>query len=109
MGTWRSFGAQRSLILWMVLVETVVLGLVFGVAGALAGSLVVYLLHSYGVPAGNEYLYFFFSGPRLHPDLTPGTVIAAFTIVTVVSAISTLYPAITATRVSPVTAMQTDE
>ena len=42
-------------------------------------------------------------------SLLPLLMVAAFVIVLVVSAISTLYPAFLATRVSPLQAMQTDE
>ncbi|HEY8208998.1 MAG TPA: FtsX-like permease family protein [Myxococcaceae bacterium] len=108
-GTMRAIGAQRSLVLWMVLVETVVLALVFGVAAVLVGSGIVLWLHSAGIPAFSPYLYFFFSGPRLYPDLGAGVILAATLVVSAVASISTLYPAIMATRVAPVTAMQTDE
>jgi ABC-type antimicrobial peptide transport system permease subunit len=108
-GTMRAIGAPRSLVLWMVVVETVVLALVFGVAAVVVGSGIVFWLHSAGIPALDPSWYFFFSGPRLYPDLGAGTIVAAIVVVSLVSAISTLYPAITATRVSPVTAMQTDE
>ncbi|NVI98971.1 FtsX-like permease family protein [Myxococcus sp. AM009] len=108
-GTMRAIGAQRSFILGMVLVETLVLGLVFGAAGSLVGSGIMALLNSAGIPAGNEALYFFFSGPRLFPTLSASNLVAAFVIVLGVSAISTLYPAFLATRVSPLQAMQTDE
>ncbi|WAM28875.1 ABC transporter permease [Myxococcus sp. NMCA1] len=108
-GTMRAIGAQRSFILGMVLVETLVLGLVFGSAGSLVGSGIMALLNNAGIPAGNEALYFFFSGPRLFPTLSASNLVAAFVIVLGVSAISTLYPAFLATRVSPLQAMQTDE
>lgn len=108
-GTMRAIGAQRSFVLGMVLVETLLLGLVFGAGGALVGSGIMAGLGSVGIPAANEALYFFFSGPRLYPELSAGNLIAAFIIVMVVSAISTLYPAFLATRVSPLQAMQTDE
>ncbi|HVE81405.1 MAG TPA: FtsX-like permease family protein [Myxococcales bacterium] len=108
-GTMRAIGAQKSLVLWMVLVETVVLALVFGLASVVVGSGIVLWLHRVGIPAFDDNLYFFFSGPRLYPDLGAGTIIAATVVVSVVSAISTLYPAMTAMRVPPVTAMQTDE
>lgn len=108
-GTMRAIGAQRSFILSMVLLETVVLGLVFGGLGAGAGSALVTYLGMVGIPAGSEEMYFFFSGPRLLPFLTPGNLITAFVLVVGVSALSTFYPAFLATRVSPVTAMQTDE
>ncbi|MBU8895014.1 FtsX-like permease family protein [Corallococcus sp. M34] len=108
-GTMRAIGAQRSLVLNMVLVETLVLGLVFGAAGALLGSGLIAMWGHAGIPAGNPTLYFFFSGPRLHPTLSLGILAAAFVIVLVVSALSTLYPAFLAARVSPLRAMQTDE
>jgi ABC-type lipoprotein release transport system permease subunit len=108
-GTMRAIGAQRAFVLSMVLIETICLGLVFGTVGALAGSGVVGLLGSKGIPAFNEWLYFFFSGPRLFPGLHAGNLIAAFVIILLVTCISTLYPALIATRVSPVEAMASDE
>jgi ABC-type antimicrobial peptide transport system permease subunit len=108
-GTMRAIGAQRSFVLGMVLVETLLLGLVFGVTGALLGSGIMQWLGHVGLPAGNEAMYFFFSGPRLHPTLSVGNLVAAFVIVLFVSTLSTFYPAFLATRVSPLRAMQTDE
>lgn len=108
-GTLRAIGAQRSFVLSMVLVETVVLGLVFGALGAAVGGAIMRSLGRVGIPAGNEALYFFFSGPRLFPSLHASNLVAAFVIVLVVSALSTFYPAYLATRVSPLQAMQTDE
>jgi ABC-type lipoprotein release transport system permease subunit len=108
-GTMRAIGAQRSFVLSMVLAETLTLGMVFGLLGAAAGVGIVALLGSYGIRATADVMYFFFSGPRLYPHLTPGTVVGALIIVVVVSALSTLYPAFLAARVPPVRAMQTDE
>jgi ABC-type antimicrobial peptide transport system permease subunit len=108
-GTMRAIGAQRSLILAMILVETLVLGLGFGALGALSGSGLMGYLNATGIGAANEQLYFFFGGPRLYPTLSVGNLITAFVIVVGVSAISTLYPAFMATRVSPVKAMQAEE
>ncbi|HLL01382.1 MAG TPA: FtsX-like permease family protein [Myxococcaceae bacterium] len=108
-GTMRAIGAQRSFILTMILVETVVLGAVFGGLGAGAGSLLISYLGNVGLPATTEEMYFFFSGPRLLPTLGADNLITAFALVVGVSLFSTLYPAFLATRVSPVTAMQTDE
>jgi ABC-type lipoprotein release transport system permease subunit len=108
-GTMRAIGAPRGFILWMVLVETVTLGLIFGGLGAALGVGAVMLLHSFGIPAGNETLYFFFSGPRLFPTLSPWNVVVALVVVVLVTVISTLYPAFLATRVPPVRAMQSDE
>jgi ABC-type lipoprotein release transport system permease subunit len=108
-GTMRAIGAPRAFILWMVLVETVTLGLIFGGLGAALGAGAIALLHWWGIPAGNETLYFFFSGPRLFPTLSPWNIVVALVVVVVVTVLSTLYPAFLATRVPPVRAMQSDE
>ena len=85
------------------------LGAVFGLLGALSGAGFMGWLGKNGIPASNEQLYFFFSGPRLFPSLSWSNVLAGLLVVLVVSAISTLYPAFLATRVQPVTAMQAAE
>jgi ABC-type lipoprotein release transport system permease subunit len=108
-GTMRAIGAQRSFVLWMVLIETLLLGLVFGSIGTLLGSSIVKWMGVKGIPAGNEFLYFFFSGPRLYVPLSAGSLIGAFVIICLVTSISALYPAIIATRVSPIRAMQTED
>jgi len=108
-GTMRAIGAQRSFVLGLVLTEIIVLGLVFGGTGAAIGTGIVKWLGRVGIAAPNDWFYFFFSGPRLHPWLTAANLIAAFVIVLLVSAISTLYPAFLATRVAPVRAMQAEE
>ncbi|HZH03543.1 MAG TPA: FtsX-like permease family protein [Myxococcaceae bacterium] len=108
-GTMRAIGAHRSFVLTLVLTETLMLGLVFGTAGALLGAGIIELWGSRGIPAPTEELYFFFSGPRLFPSISVGSVVAAFAIVLGVSALSTFYPALLATRVSPLEAMQTAE
>lgn len=108
-GTMRAIGAQRSLVLAMVLAESVVLGVVFGGVGILLGSGVMEWLHVRGIPAPNDVAYFFFSGPRLLPQLSTGNLVVALVIILLVTLVSTLLPAIIATRVSPLRAMQADE
>lgn len=108
-GTLRAIGARRSFVLVLILAETALLGLVFGLAGAALGSGVMKLAGTKGIAAPSDIFYFFFSGPRLYPSLSAGNLIGAFVLVFVLSAASTLYPAIIATRVAPVTAMQTEE
>ncbi|HTA76402.1 MAG TPA: ABC transporter permease, partial [bacterium] len=69
---------------------------------------VLWLGHS-GVPAGNDFLYFFFSGPRLYPGLSVGSLIGAFVVVLLVTCLSALYPAVMATRVQPIQAMASED
>ncbi|MCC6811690.1 MAG: FtsX-like permease family protein [Deltaproteobacteria bacterium] len=108
-GTLRAIGSQKSFVLNMIVTETVVLGLVFGGLGVVIGMVIMALLGHFGIPAGSEELYFFFSGPRLFPTVSAWNLLAAFLIVLFVSLVSTLYPAFLATRVSPLRAMQTDD
>src|SRR5262249_33495977 len=105
----RAIGAQRGFVLGMVLVETLFLSLVFGTAGAGLGAAIVHRLGARGIPAVNEFLYFFFSGPRLHPQLGLGSLVGAFAVICATAAVSALYPAVIAMRVAPVEAMQSDE
>lgn len=108
-GTMRAIGAQRSLILSMVLVEAIVLGVLFGGLGMLAGSGVLAMIGAHGIAAPNDIMYFFFSGPRLLPHVSGGPLIIAMAIILFVTIVSTLIPAVMATRVSPLRAMQADE
>jgi ABC-type lipoprotein release transport system permease subunit len=108
-GTLRAVGAQRRFLLGMLLVESLAVGVLFGGVGATLGAAIVGALNAWGIPAVNEKLYFFFSGPRLHPTLGLGNVALALGIVFLVSAISSIYPGLLAMRVNPRQAMQTDE
>lgn len=107
-GTLRAIGAQRSMVLGMVLLEAVTLGFVFGVGGMVAGALIVQLFHATGITAWNDYAYFFFSGPKLRPELAPVNLAVAIAIIFGVTYVATLVPAFVATRVSPLRAMQVD-
>ncbi|MBL8917700.1 MAG: ABC transporter permease [Myxococcaceae bacterium] len=108
-GTMRAIGAQRSLILTMVLTESGVLGMIFGGVGILLGSAAMAWLHAKGIPAPNDVAYFFFSGPRLLPELSTTNLVVALVIIFLVTLLSTLFPAVIATRISPLRAMQADE
>ena len=108
-GTMRAIGAQRSFVLGMILIETILLGLVFGSVGVGLGSGLIEWLGHKGIPASNAFLYFFFSGPRLYTKLGVGSIYGAMLIILVVTTLSALYPAIIATRISPVQAMQSED
>lgn len=108
-GTMRAIGARRRFVLAMVLVETVVLGLTFGTVGVALGSGIVTWLGHKGLAAGNDFMYFFFSGPRLFPWLNTGSIVGAFIVVVIVTCASALYPAVMATRVSPIRAMASED
>jgi ABC-type lipoprotein release transport system permease subunit len=108
-GTLRAIGAQRRFILAMLVIESIVVGAIFGGLGAGLGALVVSLFGKVGIPAKSDVMFFFFSGPRLHPFIGTSNIVAAFIIVLFVSAFSSFYPAWIAMRVTPRQAMQEDE
>jgi ABC-type antimicrobial peptide transport system permease subunit len=93
----------------MVLVETIMLGLSFGVIGAGLGALAVKYLHDTGIPAFKDELYFFFSGPVLRPELTVAGLVLAVIVTLVASVLAVIFPLVLATRISPLTAMQSTE
>jgi len=108
-GTLRAIGAQRRFILAMLVIESIVVGVIFGGLGALVGAVIVTLVGKIGIPAKSDIWFFFFSGPRLYPFIGTSNVIAAFIIVLLVSAFSSFYPAWIAMRVTPRQAMAEEE
>lgn len=109
LGTLRAMGAPRSLILRLVVLEALLLGLGGCFIGCVLGGGLMLLIGHHGIAASNQVLYLLFSGPSLRPTPHLDQFIGAFVLVLLVTAVSTLYPALTATRIAPVRAMQTDE
>ncbi len=109
-GTMRAIGAQRRFVLLMMLVESVAIGVAFGLAGAAVGVGLVYLSRALGgFPTSNDQLQFLFSGPTLMPQLGGSGFAVSVAIVGLVSVASGIYPALLAMRVTPVEAMQSEE
>lgn len=108
-GTMRAVGAQRGFVMRMFIVETGVLAILFGGLGALVGAIVMRVLRVVGIPATSDFFYFLFAGPRLRPELQLEHVVLAVVLIAAVALVSTLYPAWTATRITPREAMATEE
>jgi ABC-type lipoprotein release transport system permease subunit len=108
-GTIRAIGAQKSTIMLLTLLETTVLCMIAGAVGALLGASTVSLLGSYGIPASNDVMVFLFGGPRLYPEFGASNLIFGVVIILIVSVVSTIYPALVATRVQPAVAMRSKE
>jgi ABC-type lipoprotein release transport system permease subunit len=108
-GTLRAIGAQRRFVLSMLVLESIVVGLFSGTIGALLGAGIVTVFGRTGIPALNDAFTFFFSGPRLYPELGGQSLLIALLSVLVVSVVSSVYPAWIAMRVSPVQAMAAEE
>ena len=108
-GTIRAIGGQRRLVLVLYLLETLILGSIAGILGAIAGVLSIWIAGHQGIPAASDVLELIFSGPRLYPDFALRNVLWGIATVLVVTLISTVYPAHIATRVAPVVAMRPKE
>jgi ABC-type lipoprotein release transport system permease subunit len=108
-GTLRAIGAQKRFVLGMLLVEAIVIGVMAGALGALLGASILSVLGQTGIPAGSDVMTFFFSGPRLYPQVGAPQMGIALMLVLFVSLLSSIYPAWLAMRVSPREAMQTEE
>jgi ABC-type lipoprotein release transport system permease subunit len=109
-GTMRAMGAQRRFVLLMSLVESIAVGLIFGLAGAGAAAGLVGLVRVMGgIRSDSPQLQFLFSGPTLMPRFAGSGLVIALGIVIFVSVISGIYPAILATRITPLEAMQSEE
>jgi ABC-type lipoprotein release transport system permease subunit len=108
-GTMRAVGAQRGFVIWLFVLETVIVGLLAGSVGAGVAASIVHALHDSGIPAGVDFLTILFGGKALYPELHSSNVLLGFGMVTVVSAIATIYPAMLAAGVPPVVALQGKE
>ncbi len=109
-GTMRAIGAQRRFVLLMSLVESMVIGLTFGLAGAAVAAGLVGLVRALGgIRTTNPQLQFLFSGPTLIPRFAGSGLAVALAIVIFVSVLSGVYPAIIATRITPLEAMQSED
>ncbi len=108
-GTMRAIGARRGMVVWMLVLETVVLGLIAGTLGAGLGVGLVSVLGNVGIPAVTDQLVFLFAGPRLYPTWEPVQALIGVVLVVVVATVSTIYPAVLAALVPPIVAMQGKE
>lgn len=94
----RALGAGRLQVVGSVLLEAVIIGLLASAVGLAAGVGVGALLAT--------LVGTFMSLPVAGLTLTVGTVVAAFTVGTLVTVVAAVVPALRASRVSPVAAMQ---
>ena len=108
-GTIRAMGAQRGFVLRMFAIEGAAMAVLFGAIGIGFGALTLALLGNTGIKASSEILFFVFGGRELRPTLDGGHLAIAFVIITAVTLISTLVPAIVASRIPPIAAMQAKE
>ena len=108
-GTMRAIGAQKKTILSMFLNEAFILSAIFGLIGTAIGILIILIIGHVGIPASGDIASFFFSGPRLYLSVNGWHILIVLLFMSLVSVLSTQYPAIRAMRISPLEAMQRSE
>lgn len=108
-GTLRAIGASRAVIMGMFLCESILLAFIAGLLGLLAAVACVTYLGDVGIIAPKPEVHFVFGGERLYPSISLANVYLGLVVVFIVSVGATLYPAIYATRIPPVVAMNAKE
>ena len=108
-GTLRAIGAGRGVIVAVFLTETIILTMIASVLGILAGVALIEYLGVIGIPAPRFEFQFLFGGRRLYPFIEMSHLYFGPFIILLISIAATFYPALLATRVSPVVAMNAGE
>ncbi|MEI2608633.1 MAG: FtsX-like permease family protein [Candidatus Promineifilaceae bacterium] len=101
-GLLRAIGASRRTILSLILVESVVQGVIGTVLGMIAGYLFVSLMLLAVKPIFEEFLRFSVGGPQYSAGVIIGSIILGVG----VTVASGLFPALSASRVTPLEALR---
>ena len=105
-GTLRAIGMGRGGVLLQFLVEALTLGLLSTTAGALVGLAVSSAIDHASIKVGVDALRMILLSDSIHLAAHVSHVIGAVVAFTVLTGLSALLPALQASRVAPVTAMQ---
>jgi putative ABC transport system permease protein len=100
-GTLRAFGARRSRILVLYLLEAVLLGLGGALGGAAVGAGLIAFFGRVGIPAFSEAQRYSYGGDYLFPVLSWGDVIAVPATMLAVCVLAAVGPAVMAARMRP--------
>lgn len=108
-GTLRAIGMGRPRVVLMFLLEALVLGFASTSAGALLGAGAAAAIDAARVQVPSEAMVMILMSDTLHLVATPTQVVGAVVAFTLVTALSALWPAARASRITPVTAIQSVE
>lgn len=104
-GTMRAIGMRRGRVAALFLVEAVLLGLFATLSGALLGSVVAIALDAAEIVVPVEAMAAILLSDQLNLSVHAFDVLSAVVVLTGLTAISALWPAIRASRLQPVTAI----
>ncbi|MGC3997103.1 MAG: FtsX-like permease family protein [Anaeromyxobacter sp.] len=103
-GTLRAIGMQRGRVLWLMLLESGLLGLCGTLGGAAVAVAIAAALNAHGVPIP-ESMQMFLAQEKLHFLIQPLPILVQALRLTAFTALVSLVPAFLAARLRPVTAM----
>jgi ABC-type lipoprotein release transport system permease subunit len=103
-GTLRAIGMQRRKVLWLFVLEAALLGVSGCATGALGAALVAGGLNLAHIKVP-EAIQLFLSQEFLHFQLDAAAAVSAVVTLTLVTIVASVYPAVRAARLRPVTAM----
>jgi ABC-type lipoprotein release transport system permease subunit len=104
-GTLRAIGMSRRRVLGLFLCEGLLLGLAATVVGALVGAGLGLGLDALHVELSNEAARMILMSDTLHLRVSGGQVFGAVALLTVLTTLATLGPALRASRMRPITAI----
>jgi len=108
-GTMRAIGMQKRQILGLILSEAVILGLVATSLGALAGALFAAVIDAAQIGIPIQAVQTILLSDTLHLVVTPTSLLAAVGLLTLLTVLAGILPALRAASLQPVTAIQTVE
>lgn len=104
-GMMRAVGAKKRMIAGMLVVETVILSLFFGILGMLAGAGAVKILSGMNIATQNEMIQILYGGDTFHPQLTLSHVAVCFLLLGIVTCLAVIYPIKLSRGITPLDAM----
>lgn len=105
-GMMRAVGSFKSFIAKMFISETSILSGFFGFLGIVSGSVIVNILSSLNITAGdNEILHLVFGGDTFKPLITPGGIINGIIMLMFITVIALIYPVRVARKITPLDAV----
>jgi len=104
-GTMRAIGAQKSFVRRMIILETIVIILSFGIVGVLLGGVTIAVVRSAGIETQDIIVRMLAGGSSIQPIVRAGSVLLSFIGMLAAGTLTSLYPASVALRIQPRQAM----
>jgi putative ABC transport system permease protein len=107
-GTMRALGARKGFVRLMIIIETTIISLLFGLIGIILGTFVLGTAGITGITAPNIFFEVIFGGKVLYPVVSFSSIVQSLLIIVSIGIISSLYPVSIALKIQPVAAIQTE-